>query len=235
MAKQENMKYLEQFVQQNDFESLLTRCFSSEERTIELCANKAFWNVIRGYREYLKLPQPERKTLCANIAKWVAICVDELFAQNVSTQEEFDIWHNEICTRLQSESNKHIHWFDSGLPYGIAQYTLNTAFANMLIMERWDKHLDPIRAFLHVPVNSSVMESAWKDYKIVVPLSSGGVGEYSYTNDEGKISKSYKRWDSGEYIKFQNDVRLAVPSCPIDWAYSIWNKPKQERGGNANG
>jgi hypothetical protein len=125
---------------------------------------------------------------------------------------------------LQDESKKYINWFDGGVPYGIAQYAINTTFTNMLLMERWDNYLDPIREFLHVPVDSIIMEAACRDYKITVPLSNGGVGKYSASNDD-EMSKSYKKWNYDEYIKFQEDVRGAV-SCPIDFYYSTRNKEK---------
>lgn len=225
MPKKENLKYLEQFVHPNDFESLLTRCFNTEERTIAVCANKAFRNVIRGYREYIRKPQKERKALCSNIAEWVVRCVEEFFTHNVTTQAGFDTWHNKICVELQEESKKHINWMDNGLPYGVAQYALNATFTNMLLMERWDNHLDLIRTFLHVPVNFISMGAAWEDFKITVPLSKGGFGKYSSSGDE--ISRSYKSWTHDEYVKFQEDVRGAVP-CPVDWNYSARSRAEDE-------
>lgn len=110
----------------------------------------------------------------------------------------------------------------NGFTYGIVQWILNETLMNMLIMERWDAYLEPIRKCLHVPVSSICMKAALDELKIAVHLSSGGYGNFNISNDE-LCSKSDIRWNYNDYIKFQNDVRNAV-LCPIDWVYSIRSK-----------
>ena len=230
MAKEENMMYLERFIVSNDFESLLKRYFYTDERTIEVCASMAFWDMIRTYRGYLKMPDTEKKALRATMAKWVACNINEFFMSKISKRDEFDLWHNKICEGLREESEKHIDWFENNkLPYGTVQYILNTTFMNMLIMERWDNHLDPIREFLHVPVDTIVIKAAGNDFEITVPRQHGGVGIYSgERNNENKLSKLFKSWTHNEYIKFQDDVRNAV-TCPIKWVLESKAKQYQNR------
>ena len=240
MAKKENAEFLVSLLQPltkfptSVYDAMLTWLFGSEERTIEVCARVAYQDIRQNPTGGIgKMPSHEKQAWKSAIGALIVCCIDELFAKGLSEQISFDIWHKETCDKICEESNrreipKWIKHMEDGFSYGVAQKWLNMTIKNMLVMEQWDSYLEPIKQYLHVPVDSYVMEAASTDLEIPIPCKNGGVGKYSLTGSKAD-SKPWSRWEYGDYIAFQEDVRKATP-CPMDWEFGAWNKIKEKRG-----
>jgi hypothetical protein len=207
MAKMINAQYLFNTISKNarefpkyPYEALLTWVFGGEERTIEVCARVALSGAYRSLRDFVKMPKPEKEIWRGETMRLVVRCIDELLARESFTPEAFDDWHNKTCTAICELSNKHnARLTEEGFTYGLAQRLLNLTIQNMLLMERWDEQLEPIRKYLHVPANSFILEAATEYLRIPAPST-----------------KPWRVWTYSEYISFQNALRQAV-DCPIDW------------------
>jgi hypothetical protein len=81
-------------------------------------------------------------------------------------------------------------------------------FKNMLLTERWDEQLDPIRSYLHLPANSFTVADAVKNLGVETP------------------NQQWHDWDYPDYIGFQEAVRGAV-SCPIDSDFGVWDQTEK--------
>ena len=240
MAKKENLEYLasryytdtknkqkEPTISFDDFEALLTWFNGTDKRTIEACVcsfHAHSYNYFR-FMKIEKLTEQEKEFYINNpndVIKLIVRCIDDLFAKKITTQKEFDLWHNQVCEKIIEVANEHKNpeLPEKHLKYEFAQTMLNWTIKSMLIMERWDCQLDPIRKFLHIPVQTKIMKHAWEELKITMPCKNGGVGEYSIPVSESNL-KQFSDWTYSEYIKFQEDVRNAV-QCPIDWDYNVW-------------
>ncbi|MCL2125964.1 MAG: hypothetical protein FWH33_08270 [Oscillospiraceae bacterium] len=230
MPKNENIEFLERIypltVEDRSYEGLLTRLFRGEARSIVVCSNTAYRDIQRNLAGIGEMPEKEKQAYLESISTLITGCVDDLFKCKLTEQEAllaFDAWHKEICEKICEESNKHnipkwVTWMESGFTYGLAQKWLNMTIKNMLVMERWDGSFEPIRKYLHIPVDRYIMEAASLDFGIQIPRKHGSVGKYSNTG-----SKPWSRWEYCDYINFQEAVR-GVVCCPIDWEYEAWSR-----------
>ena len=237
MTKQENFEFLRSIcpakLKNEPYEALLIWLFGSEEHTVAICAMKAYRDVQRNLRGISKMPEQDKKAWREDIEVLISGCIDNLLIQKSSGQEAFDTWHSKTCEEICEVSDKHkvpkwVEWMENGYPYGLAQKILNMTIKNMIIMGRWDDQLDPIRSYLHIPVDSYIMEAAWEDLKVTIPCKNGGVGKYSLTGSKSD-TKPWSQWNTSEYVQFQKDVRHAVKGCPMDWEFKAWNKTKAKR------
>jgi hypothetical protein len=220
MAKQKNAKYLMGLLRRSPqfpnpvYDAMLTYTLGSEERTVEVCALASYKDTRREIVIGLsKIPQSVKQTWKQNVAELIARRVESLFSIGVSGREAFDAWHKDICAEIIEGSMPRvdIQWtpyMDGGFSYGFAAYWLDMTFKNMLLMERWDEHLEPIRNLLHLPANSFTVADAAKNLGVKAP------------------DKLWYDWDYAEYISFQEAVQEAVP-CPIGCDFGVWDQTEK--------
>ena len=91
-------------------------------------------------------------------------------------------------------------------------------------MERWDNQIEPFKKYLHIPVDSYIMEAASKMLDIKIIDKQGQYNLYKIG-----VSKPWSKWGYNDYIKFQEDIRNAVKGCPMDWEFEAWNETKNRR------
>lgn len=214
------------------YDAMLTWLFGSDERTIAICAHLAYRDVQRNLRGISKMCEQDKREWREDTEKLITRCIDDLFMQRVSEREIFDAWHKDTCDDICEISNKHnifkwVEWMEKAYTYGLSQKILNMTIKNMLVMEQWDIHLEPIKKHLHCPVDSYIMEAASDYLGIPIPCKNGGVGKYSLTGSK-LDSKPWSKWEYSDYIGFQEELRKAV-NCPIDWEFSAWNGINEKR------
>ena len=98
--------------------------------------------------------------------------------------------------------------------YGQAQKWLNMTIKYMWLVGIWDKQLQPLEQFLHVPI----------DNLILTIVADAG------KNDGFKIPKgplSWSKWNYEDYIGYQNTLRdhilkLEPNKSPLEWENEKW-------------
>jgi hypothetical protein len=243
VAKKENLEFLasvyytavikatqKSTIPLDDYDALLDWLFGTEERTIAACTRVAYGDVKRRFSGIGKMPEKDKQKWRGDVERLIEGHIGDLFKGVLSERGAFDVWHNKACEDICNVSDEHnipqwVEWMDGEFTYGLAQKWLNMTIKNMLIMERWDEKLEPIKKCLHVPVDSYIMEAASEMLGVGIVDTQGQFKPYK----EG-VSKPWSKWDYSDYIKFQEDVRNAA-DCPIDWEYSAWNKTKAKRAG----
>ena len=232
MPKRENIEYLIRGMDLPKFlkfvyEDLLSYTFGRDERTIETCADIAHRGTHCLLKMYFKMSRQERPKFKEDIVKLIARCIEKLFSQQISTREEFDVWHKKTCEEIREVANTYnipnwSEWAENGYTHGLAQLWLNSTIEYMLLMEKWDDHLEPIKKYLHVPAKHNTLNAASKEFGIKIINNQGQFDLYN-----GNTSKFFKLWDYNEYIKFQEELRTFV-DCPIDWVFSLRSNNKDE-------
>lgn len=159
-------------------------------------------------------------------------------------QDSFDEWHKEICNKIKEK-------FGGSLPftYGNAQKWVNMTLKYLYLIDSICSEIYPkinyfhslqnISGYLHVPVDSYIIEKVWKmegnktgSDNSCLPIKSekmckdGSRGKYT----SEKVS-AWSTWDNYEskYMKFQKGLRNMIDGNPIDWEGPAWIEIAKER------
>lgn len=235
MAKIENLKFLANVYISGGgnkertaklYEELLSWLFG-DERTIEVCAQKAYRDIQRNLRGIGEMLENDKQLYRNDMCNLISSCIDELLRSKVS----FDVWHKDTCDKICSMTKTHNVPLVDEFTYGLAQKWLNMTLKNMLVMELYEEQLNQIKKDLHIPVDSYILEAASKYLEIDVIDKTG---ENLKPYKEG-VSKPWSKWNNyEEYLRFQHEVREAVTAkgyeCPMDWEFSSWLEIKDKRG-----
>ena len=144
---------------------------------------------------------------------------------NISTPDDFEKWHNEICEKIMTIYSKDGKYEFS---YGQAQKWVNMTLKNAYLLS---DNLDSVYQYFHVPVDNKILRAAYegkiKDIKIreIKPESED---KNIILNKDG-ANPSWSRWNCKQYIAFQEKVRILLKEkCdneyyPMDWEFDIHN------------
>lgn len=167
---------------------------------------------------------------------------------HIKEQKDFDKWHEELCDKIKEK-------FDSSLKftYGNAQKWVNMTLKYLYLIDSICSEICPdidyfhslqnISAYLHVPVDSYIIEKVWEmeDDKTgsdgsCLPIKSdkmcknGSRGKYASDKVE-----AWSTWDDYKtYMNFQKylrDNRNKIDGNPIDWEGPEWIEIAKKRSG----
>ncbi len=119
-------------------------------------------------------------------------------------QEIFDKWHTELCRGIVKIYN------DAAVPfyYGQAQKWVNMAlkYLSVISPEATAGYFE----FLHVPVDSKVIETAADVFGVNAPTA------------------RWSRMDESQYLDYQGRLRSAINAntdlCPMLWEFRNWKR-----------
>jgi hypothetical protein len=213
-------------INKENYEFLASSYFGSGERTILVCARRAYKDLQRNLGGIGEMPEGKKQDYKNEVYTFIADSVKNLLNMNVSSQEDFDKWHGDTCGGILEITKSRNIPLDSGFFYGHAQKWLNMTVKYMLVMELEGERVGKIKALLHVPVDGYILEGA-SDKGVPIPRKDGGEGEYAEWD-----SKPWSQWERPEYEKFQANLRSAVsPVFPMVWEFPTWIEVKRKREG----
>lgn len=131
--------------------------------------------------------------------------IKKLIENNITSQEEFDTWHCDVCKMIKS------FYLNEGIEftYGQAQKWINMTIKYLYILKVYS--FDSVLQCLHIPVDNYILEVADKKHGIDAPTT------------------AWSRWDNyDEYLKYQNDIREKICTEPLRWEFENWLKEAQE-------
>jgi len=219
-----------------------------EPISIDICANKAyrdFNRTLRGigtwgdnnkekYDEY-------KKAIFDILRKRIA---EELL--NANDSEKFSEYHKQICEEITRVSKKYDlqNILTQGFHDGVAQKWLNMTLKYMLVLSeiankdksigfdlRWDtERMVNIRKYLHVPVDTQVIEAASSCFGIEVSRKHPTKDGKKNSKYSESVSKPWSQWDyENDYEPFQKELRCKLQSLKdpkwksvIDWELDTW-------------
>lgn len=137
--------------------------------------------------------------------------IKELHSRSVSTQEDFDTWHGEVCENI-IDNYKGV----ATLTYGQAQKWVNMTIKYLYLLSA-----DPFEkefSFLHIPIDRYVIDAAKK-----LGVKKPGVA-WSALNDDG-------------YKNYQQALRTAIQkkypnTAPLRWEFGSWLEAAKGIGDN---
>ncbi len=165
-------------------------------------------------------------------------------------QDSFDKWHEELCDKIKEK-------FDSSLKftYGNAQKWVNMTLKYLYLIDCICSEICPdidyfhslqnISAYLHVPVDSYIIEKVWEmegnktgRNDSCLPIKSGKTCK---NGSRGKYAsdkvEAWSTWDNDKYeknyMKLQNYLRnnKKIDNNPIDWEGPVWIEIAKKRSG----
>ena len=164
----------------------------------------------------------------------------------IKEQKDFDKWHEELCDKIKEK-------FDSSLKftYGNAQKWVNMTLKYLYLIDsicsevcpdiNYFHSLQNISAYLHVPVDSYIIEKVWEmegnktgRNDSCLPIKSGKTCK---NGSRGKYAsdkvEAWSTWDKKTYEKFQDKLRDKdeIDDNPIDWEGSAWIEIAKKRSG----
>lgn len=173
---------------------------------IYVAANNAYLDLCRTIK-FKTIPSitEEKK---AELRRW---SVDKIRSSVIELSEiadldceKFDNWHKILCNALKK------HYNDNGVQfhYGQAQKWVNMTMKYLSVIDR--NATAPYFAYLHVPVDSIVIDLASEELGLVRPQS------------------RWSRMASDEYIEYQkalcNAIREHNNLAPMLWEFRCWNR-----------
>lgn len=166
----------------------------------------------------------------------------------IKGQERFDKWHEELCDKIKEK-------FGDSLPftYGNAQKWVNMTLKYLYLIDcicsevcpdiDWFHSVQNISAYLHVPVDSYIIEKVWEMEmednktgcdKSCLPIKSGKTCK---NGSRGKYNsdkvEAWSTWDKKTYENFQDKLRDKdeIDDNPIDWEGPAWIEIAKKRSG----
>ena len=215
--------------------------FSEKQTIMFKCAQAAYQDLKRTLRfnkteskvknSEKNIVKAEHLGFCNEICK--IICQQVPLLLNCSNMKEFDEKHRQICELIKAKANDSdkliiikngkeyltLERTNEKLYYGQSQKWLNMTLKYMWLLGLWKNEFDKIVPFMHIPVDSFIIESVWKDTNIKLPsLTDRAKKEYS----DDKVVP-WSKWTFEEYIGFQDSLRTnCVKKNPIEWEISAW-------------
>lgn len=151
----------------------------------------------------------------AKIAKLIIGQLDKLDEKR--TQELFDDWHEKTCGKIIDEEPSEL--LKKKLSHGQAQKWLNMSMKYMWLLGLLDEYTQ----FLHVPVDSFIIEAVW-DSEVPLPLKDGANRKKKYKHPANYV-KAWSSWGKTDYKDFSEKIRtseLIGNDSPITWEGTAW-------------
>lgn len=158
----------------------------------------------------------------------------------LQSQEEYDEWHSEICEFMVGEYAEKIHSAkEAFFSYGNAQKWVNMTMKylylmcgvfdeNSAFMQEIGNTVMTLSEYLHVPVDSYIIEAVW-DKPVTLPLRPKGRKREGYKYASEKV-EPWSKWNKVQYDEFRKSLNFEG-RCPLEWENEAWLKVAKERRG----
>ena len=223
----------------NDCE-LITRC--AQRAYLDLNRTLTFCDKANGEKNIKKRVE-FRNAICE-------IVVDGILKYEINSPDDFDEWHNNLCETIKNTakdykcenydiliiSEKDKNTRETNFSYGQAQKWLNMTIKYMYLLGRWDDKFKEFINVIHVPVDSYIIDAAWKYKNVKLPLKEEKTDRlHKYTTPSEHVIP-WSMWDNADdYKKFQTSLRKTLKEeneIPIKWEGPAWIKIAKKRNKN---
>ena len=183
--------------------------FGDLSNPIQAASKRAYRDMNRTIR-FNELSTDEiRLELREKVNNIFEIEIKKLTENNITSQEEFDLWHCKVCGNIKDlyEDN------DIKFTYGQAQKWVNMTIKYLYILN--EHTFDNVFDFLHIPVDNYIFKAVKEKLGIDKPKN------------------PWSKLDETEYLNYQNDIRKKLKEeekyiSPLDWEFKIWLDKAQE-------
>lgn len=193
---------------------------SSDESIIRAASRRAYRDMCRTLR-FVKGTTDKAKTDVYNetVEKVILSRIKDCYS--ITEEDKFSKWHKDTCEEIIKIYTEKEHSFS----YGQAQKWVNMTLKYLALFLDSSKLTD-IYEFLHIPIDSIIIEKAKKDFDIPPPAE-----EKIDQNKQKEVT--WSNLSFGLYDKYQKDLMSKIGDmAPLDWEFNAWletqNKEDQQ-------
>lgn len=185
---------------------LLNAYFGEVSDIIFTAVSSAYLDLNRTieFKKGQDVTEEKKATLRQKCVKTIKDQILNLSKNDHFDKEMFDSWHTKICEILYKTYN------DSGVPfhYGQAQKWVNMAMKYLSVIDSSKTAF--CFEFLHVPIDSIVIDLACEDFGLARPAS------------------RWSRMTKDEYVSYQaelcSQIKENTGMSPLLWEFRSWNR-----------
>ncbi len=185
---------------------LLNAYFGDLSAPLHVAVDSAYLDLCRTiqFKTVRSVTDDRKAALRSKAVKIIEESINLLGKKDIIDQGIFDEWHTELCRRII------LAYKDSSVPFycGQAQKWVNMSlkYLSVIMPEATASYFE----FMHVPIDSKVIETAADDFGINVPTA------------------RWSRMDESAYIDYQKTLRSVIVErsslCPMLWEFRNWER-----------
>lgn len=192
---------------------------------------------------YNALFEKDDKNASDNTTKAKNQCIEELKEKLTQltvfqSQKAYDDWHKELCQSFVEFFKKNLG-IEEYFTYGNAQKWVNMTMKYLLLLcdilnKESDlmKKVESLSTYVHVPVDSYIIEEVWKNETVTLPLKPKCRGRNGFKYASEKVVP-WSKWNETQYDEFQKSLRKYIVEQnyenPIQWENKEWIKIAKKR------
>ena len=179
--------------------------FGTEENNEKAAAKRAYRDMCRTIRFEKGVSQKQKNDCRARVVELIETEIKKY--NSIDTVEKYDEFHDSLCLRIiDCYDNQTI----AEITYGQAQKWVNMTMKYLCVLyEGQCDWLNKIYSFLHIPIDSIILDKARKEFPNEFPVN----------------NTPWSQFSRGEYITIQNRLRAVIKDVAlIDWEFKAWNR-----------
>lgn len=182
--------------------------FGTEKNNEKAAANRAYRDMCRTIRFEKGVSQKLKNDCRTRVVKLIETVIKK--CNSIDTVEKFDEFHDSLCSCI-------IDYYDNQtiaeITYGQAQKWVNMTMKYLCVLyEGQCDWLNKIYSFLHIPIDSIILDKAKKEFPNEFPVN----------------NIPWSQLSREEYITIQNKLRAVIKDVTLmDWEFKAWNNPKE--------
>lgn len=179
--------------------------FGTEENNEKAAAYRAYRDMCRTIRFEKGVNQTVKNDCRTIVVELIETEIKK--CKSIDTLEKYDEFHDSLCLSIiDCYDNQTI----AEITYGQAQKWVNMTMKYLCVLyEGQCDWLNKIYSFLHIPIDSIILDKAKKDFR----------------NDFSVNNTPWSQLSRDEYITIQNKLRAVIKDVAlIDWEFKVWNR-----------
>lgn len=179
--------------------------FGTEENNEKAAANRAYRDMCRTIRFEKGVSQMLKNDCRTRVVELIETEIKN--CNSIDTLEKYDEFHDSLCLRIiDCYDNQTI----AEITYGQAQKWVNMTMKYLCVLyEGQCDWLNKIYSFLHIPIDSIILDKARKEFPNEFPVN----------------NIPWSQLSREEYITIQNKLRAVIKDVAlIDWEFKAWNR-----------
>lgn len=179
--------------------------FGTEENNEKAAANRAYRDMCRTIRFEKGVSQMLKNDCRTRVVELIETEIKN--CNSIDTLEKYDEFHDSLCLSI-------INFYDNQtiaeITYGQAQKWVNMTMKYLCVLYEGQCYwLNKIYSFLHIPIDSIILDKARKEFPNEFPVN----------------NIPWSQLSREEYITIQNKLRAVIKDVTLmDWEFKTWNR-----------
>lgn len=196
---------------QQEITNFWIRCYLGDSKDIyDKCIKRAYLDLNRTIHNLGGIDENIKTKNYIELVQFLRLNLSKFYSKDISSQDDFDKLHKEVCEKLQKLFNELYNNFNNvEFHYGQAQKWINMALKYLFaIGENFVRGISNNYQYYHIPIDNIIREKLGKleSSPIKIPIV------------------SWSRLNYMEYMDYQLKVRKRfVGEIPLDVEFRLFN------------